>query len=472
LKANHNKDYSVVKTFSASPICGAFLFHPTLYLYFMKKRIVWSVAALLMLCNSVVAQYCIQNRFGEEAVFTDTQLTEINNVEYGSAFNPFTNQNQSLKLDLVMPSLSVDELNKRPLIVLIHGGAFLGGDKADMRPKAREYAKRGYACASISYRLGWNCLNNTLGLLCLCNDLAGMKRATYQAVQDARAALRFLSSQALTYRFDAENIILMGESAGAITALHTAFWSQSNADTFAPNAFAQLGGLNQSGNALDASYQIKAIVNSCGGMNKVSAITASNAIPVVSFHDQNDCVVPINVGFTINCTGNCYNYIQVDGSREVRNRLTELGVCTEINVIPEGVNHCSYPQNQLIARSSCFLKRLFCNECQSAELTSIQAPLPCSALGSPVSIQSPKLRVFSVYPQPVSQHFSFRWPALLDKQECEVNIYSISGQHISHQKVNAQAHELNCIFPDVSSGLYLVTLQTSDGLFSTLISKE
>jgi hypothetical protein len=25
LKANHNKDYSVVKTFSASPICGAFL---------------------------------------------------------------------------------------------------------------------------------------------------------------------------------------------------------------------------------------------------------------------------------------------------------------------------------------------------------------------------------------------------------------------------------------------------------------
>jgi len=27
LKANHNKDYSVVKTFSASPTCGAFLFH-------------------------------------------------------------------------------------------------------------------------------------------------------------------------------------------------------------------------------------------------------------------------------------------------------------------------------------------------------------------------------------------------------------------------------------------------------------
>ena len=25
-KAIHNKDYSVVKTFSASPICGAFLF--------------------------------------------------------------------------------------------------------------------------------------------------------------------------------------------------------------------------------------------------------------------------------------------------------------------------------------------------------------------------------------------------------------------------------------------------------------
>lgn len=438
----------------------------------MKSKSVLGFIVMFMLCNMAVAQYCISGRFGEQAVFTDEQLTEINDLEYGTALNPFSNQNQSLKLDIVMPSLSVDELAKRPLIVLIHGGAFLGGNKADMRPKAREYAKRGYACASVSYRLGWNCLNNTLGLLCLCNDLAGMKRATYQAVQDTRAALRFLSSQAATYRFDADNIILMGESAGAITALHTAFWSQANADTFAPNAFAQLGGLNQSGNTLEASYQIKAIVNSCGGMNKVSAITASNAIPVVSFHDQNDCVVPINVGFTINCTGNCYNYIQVDGSREVRNRLTELGACTEINVIPEGVNHCSYPQNQLIARSSCFLKRLFCNDCQSAELSTIQAPLPCSTLGSPVSIVNTKSRAFSVYPQPVTQHFTIQWPALLDKQECEVSIYSISGQNISHQKVRAAAHELNCSFPDVSSGLYLITLRTSTGVFSTLISKE
>jgi hypothetical protein len=35
MKAIHNKDYSVVKTFSASPICGAFVFY---YLCWVKKE--------------------------------------------------------------------------------------------------------------------------------------------------------------------------------------------------------------------------------------------------------------------------------------------------------------------------------------------------------------------------------------------------------------------------------------------------
>lgn len=39
LKANHNKDYSVVKTFSASPICGAFLFSAN-YQAFRHRKII------------------------------------------------------------------------------------------------------------------------------------------------------------------------------------------------------------------------------------------------------------------------------------------------------------------------------------------------------------------------------------------------------------------------------------------------
>jgi len=44
MKAIHNKDYSVVKTFSTSPICGAFFIHLN---YWFNK----------MLTNSIEVKY-------------------------------------------------------------------------------------------------------------------------------------------------------------------------------------------------------------------------------------------------------------------------------------------------------------------------------------------------------------------------------------------------------------------------------
>src|SRR4051812_41030771 len=41
----------------------------------------------------------------------------------------------------------------RPLLLWIHGGAFMGGDKAENEVIWGELIKRGYAVASINYRL-------------------------------------------------------------------------------------------------------------------------------------------------------------------------------------------------------------------------------------------------------------------------------------------------------------------------------
>lgn len=45
---------------------------------------------------------------------------------------------------------------KRPVILIIHGGAFFRGSRQskDLVRAAEEYAGRGYAVASMSYRLG------------------------------------------------------------------------------------------------------------------------------------------------------------------------------------------------------------------------------------------------------------------------------------------------------------------------------
>ena len=76
-------------------------------------------------------------------------------IVYGSAVN-YAGCPTSLDMDLYKPL--GDGNTCRPLLVLVHGGAFVVGTKEDgnMVSLAREMASRGYVVASINYRLGWH----------------------------------------------------------------------------------------------------------------------------------------------------------------------------------------------------------------------------------------------------------------------------------------------------------------------------
>lgn len=55
----------------------------------------------------------------------------------------------SEKLDLYVPG----DRSSTKLILFIHGGAFVFGDKSNFTKKCKEYAKKGYYCASLNYTL-------------------------------------------------------------------------------------------------------------------------------------------------------------------------------------------------------------------------------------------------------------------------------------------------------------------------------
>lgn len=95
----------------------------------------------------------------------------------------------SLKLDLYRP---VDA--KAPtLIVWVHGGAWRAGSKDNM--PLEELVKRGYAVASVDYRLS--------------------PVAKFPAqVHDCKAAIRFLRASSKQYGYDASKIGIAGSSAG------------------------------------------------------------------------------------------------------------------------------------------------------------------------------------------------------------------------------------------------------------------
>ncbi|CAH8234380.1 Lipase [Vibrio aestuarianus] len=108
-----------------------------------------------------------------------------------------TVQGREIKLDLYKPKLQ--RAQPYPLLVWVHGGAWKRGSK-DAIPTnnpllLQSVIEKGYALAALDYRLSGE--------------------ATFPApVQDINDALNFLHDHAQQYHIAADNLVMMGRSAG------------------------------------------------------------------------------------------------------------------------------------------------------------------------------------------------------------------------------------------------------------------
>jgi len=94
------------------------------------------------------------------------------------------------RLDLHLPA---NATNPVPVIVWVHGGAWRAGSKENC--PARRFVTRGYAVASINYRLS--------------------QQALFPAqIEDCKAAIRWLRVHAGEYHLDPERFAAWGSSAG------------------------------------------------------------------------------------------------------------------------------------------------------------------------------------------------------------------------------------------------------------------
>lgn len=110
------------------------------------------------------------------------------------------NTNPRQTLDLYLPKTRAADA-RLPVIVFIHGGGWVGGNKSAGRAALQEFVAGGnYAAVSVAYRL------------------AGEARWPAQ-IHDAKAAIRWIRANAASLGLDSDRIGVIGTSAGGTLAV-------------------------------------------------------------------------------------------------------------------------------------------------------------------------------------------------------------------------------------------------------------
>lgn len=104
----------------------------------------------------------------------------------------YSNEHHRHVLDLYLPT---NQCAPRPLVIFIHGGGWISGDKDAVQPYVPALLSRGFAVASINYRFSYN--------------------APFPAqIHDCKAAVRWLRANAGQYGIDPARFGVLGDSTG------------------------------------------------------------------------------------------------------------------------------------------------------------------------------------------------------------------------------------------------------------------
>ena len=249
----------------------------------------------------------------------------------------------TLKLDFYQPQ--GDPATKRPLVIVAFGGAFVSGQRSDLDGLCTALAKKGYVAATIDYRLIYPDFFNLLtvyGTSSLIND------EVIKACSDMKAAIRFFKKNAATtntYKIDTTKIFIGGYSAGAITALQTAYMDDIYESPTLTTTYLANGGfegntdLPSPNNTLPMynANGIAGVLNMSGGVGDTSLVDATNP-PIYSAQGDADEVVPYNSGFV------AFNGTQTSvflyGSNLIKTRATNVNLNNQLLTIVGG-NHAS-----------------------------------------------------------------------------------------------------------------------------------
>ena len=245
----------------------------------------------------------------------------LNNVSYGT--------DAANKMDIFLPAGREADTTK--IIILVHGGAWLEGDKSDFASYVPILKQRlpGYAIANINYRLA---------------TAAGNFFPTQE--NDMKAAIDFLIQKRNEYRFS-EKIVLLGASAGAHMALLQAYKYatpkiKAVVSFFGPTDMAAL----YNSSSTNTKFGLQLLL---GGTPATSTMYQQSS--PVNFVDAQDPATTI-------FHGELDAIVNIAQSTLLRDKLQTAGVINQLTVYP-GLGHDVWPpatMNETFNKIEAFIK--------------------------------------------------------------------------------------------------------------------
>jgi acetyl esterase/lipase len=223
-----------------------------------------------------------------------------------------------LRLDLAMPA---DGEGPFPAVVCIHGGGWIDGKRQDMQETIRSLARQGFVAVSPDYRLA-------------------PRDHFPAAIEDCKAAVRWLRANAAIYKIDAEHVGALGFSSGGHLACMLGVTDKED-------------GLEGAGGNADQSSRVQAVVSFFAPTDLTAGnwsleVTAKNLIPflggtMADLPDVYRKASPLtyagkNAAALLIFHGDDDKIVPLEQSRKLADKITAAGGVARVFVV-EGEGH-------------------------------------------------------------------------------------------------------------------------------------
>ena len=388
--------------------------------------------------------------------FSTVKLTS--NIKFADVTN-YKGTATSLNLDIYEPA--DDKTQARPVIIWIHGGGFRTGSSKTQGyivNYSNRFAKRGYVCISIEYRLRASSSMPTQS-----DEFPALQ----DAARDANTAINWVKNNAATYRIDPNLIFVAGGSAGGRT-------TQTVCQFDGPDPTASYAPENQYKNNPWDKIGFIANATLWGGLEPEMRGWVYPSPPYSTKNYLQATDVP-----TILVHGDADTTILPQNSIDLNVALTKAGITTELHIIPGATHSCLGEETNISAWIATFFAKEWSKV--NAKINSFTYRVDAiTASGNSYSNEASMVYASTldtqnftnkndvlVYPNPNdSENISINLKEFHLISQFDVAIYSMEGKQLFYKRFKPAENikiELNS---KLSKGVYLISFKSEKTSFT------